>query len=109
MDYKLETHDFNDPDPWVALGLDRSTFFHPAAKEALLRGNATRSRQFLLPVIRPLAPVPFAPEQIGASGMVLGATKRRRVFPSRARRRVSISGALFPVAQTRKTKPNFST
>jgi hypothetical protein len=55
MDYKLETHDFNDPDPWVALGLDRSTFFHAPAKEALLRGNGTRSRQFLLPVVRPLA------------------------------------------------------
>jgi 3-mercaptopyruvate sulfurtransferase SseA len=28
------------PDPWTALGLDRSTFFDPGAKEALLRGNA---------------------------------------------------------------------
>ena len=55
MDYRLDTHDFNDPDPWIALGLDRSTFFDPRAKEALLRGNASRSRQFLLPVVRPLA------------------------------------------------------
>jgi hypothetical protein len=55
MDYQLENHDFSDPDPWVALGLDRSTFFHTPAKEALLRGNGTRSRQFLLPVVRPLA------------------------------------------------------
>src|SRR5262245_20270925 len=54
MDYKLENHDFNDPDPWIALGLDRSTFFHTAAKEALLRGNGSRSQQFLLPVVRPL-------------------------------------------------------
>ena len=55
MDYKLENHDFDDPDPWVALGLDRTTFFDARAKEALLRGNGTRSRQFLLPVVRPLA------------------------------------------------------
>jgi hypothetical protein len=55
MDYRLENHDFNDPDPWVALGLDRSTFFDARAKEALLRGNGSRSRQFLLPVVRPLA------------------------------------------------------
>jgi len=55
MEYRLENHDFDDPDPWIALGLDRSTFFDPSAKEALLRGNATRSRQFLLPVVRPLA------------------------------------------------------
>jgi hypothetical protein len=55
MDYRLETHDFSDPDPWVALELDRSTFFDPKAKAALLRGNASRSRQFLLPLVRPLA------------------------------------------------------
>lgn len=55
MDYRLENHDFKDPDPWVALGLDRSTFFDVRAKEALLRGNGSKSRQFLLPVVRPLA------------------------------------------------------
>lgn len=55
MAYRLDQHDFADPDPWVALGLDRSTFFDARAKEALLRGNASRSRQFLLPVVRPLA------------------------------------------------------
>src|SRR5882672_2715284 len=55
MEYRLENHDFNDPDPWIALGLDRSTFFDACAKEALLRGNGTKSRQFLLPVVRPLA------------------------------------------------------
>jgi Family of unknown function (DUF6999) len=55
MDYRLDNHNFDDPDPWVALGLDRSTFFDARAKEALLRGNGSRSRQFLLPVVRPLA------------------------------------------------------
>jgi len=55
MRYDLAKHDFNDPNPWVALDLDQSTYFEPQAKAALLRGNATRSRQFLLPIIRPLA------------------------------------------------------
>jgi hypothetical protein len=55
MEYRLEQHNFDDPDPWVALGLDRSTYFDARAKEALLRGNGSKSRQFLLPVVRPLA------------------------------------------------------
>ena len=55
MEYRLENHNFDDPDPWVALGLDRSTFFDARAKEALLRGNGSKSRQFLLPIVRPLA------------------------------------------------------
>ena len=55
MSYDLAKHDFSNPDPWVALDLDRSTFFEPKAKDALLRGNASRSRQFLLPVLRPVA------------------------------------------------------
>lgn len=53
--YDLSKHDFSDPDPWVALALDRSTYFHPPAKAALLRGHASKSRQFLLPVLRPVA------------------------------------------------------
>jgi hypothetical protein len=55
MPYDLAKHNFNDPNPWVALDLDQSTFFEPQAKAALLRGNASRSRQFLLPIIRPMA------------------------------------------------------
>ena len=55
MSYDLTKHDYNDPDPWIALDLDQSTFFDPNAKAALLRGNASKSRQFLLPVVRPLA------------------------------------------------------
>ena len=55
MAYDLTKHDFADPDPWVALDLDRSTYFYPPAKAALLRGHASRSRQFLLPVLRPVA------------------------------------------------------
>jgi hypothetical protein len=55
MIYDLAHHDFNDPNPWIALELDQSTFFDPGAKAALLRGNASKSRQFLLPLVRPLA------------------------------------------------------
>jgi pimeloyl-ACP methyl ester carboxylesterase len=43
-----------------------------------------RALALLDPVIRPIGPATFAPEQVGASGMVQGALKRRRVFPSRA-------------------------
>lgn len=55
MRYDLAKHDFNDPNPWVALDLDQSTFFDARAKAALLRGNPSKSRQFLLPLIRPIA------------------------------------------------------
>jgi pimeloyl-ACP methyl ester carboxylesterase len=52
-----------------------------AAAEAPQR---MRALALLDPVIRPIGPATFAPEQVGASGMVQGALKRRRVFPSRA-------------------------
>jgi pimeloyl-ACP methyl ester carboxylesterase len=52
-----------------------------AAAEAPERVKALA---LLDPVIRPLTPMPFNPEQVGASGMVQGALRRRRVFPSRA-------------------------
>ncbi len=55
MDYDVKNHDFENPDPWTALALDDSTFIRQNVKEALLRNNASKSRQFLLPVIRPLA------------------------------------------------------
>ncbi|MGH1404010.1 MAG: DUF6999 family protein [Alphaproteobacteria bacterium] len=49
-----------DPDPWLALALDQSTFFDQSAKEALLRNNATWSRRLFLPIIRPLARLSIA-------------------------------------------------
>ena len=52
-----------------------------AAAEAPER---VRALALLDPVIRPLTPAPFSPDQVGASGMVQGALRRRRVFPSRA-------------------------
>ena len=50
-----ERHDPTNPDPWLALALDSSTFFDRNAKEALLRNNHTWSRRLLLPIIRPFA------------------------------------------------------
>jgi hypothetical protein len=49
------THDRRDPNPWLALYLDRSIQLDDEAKTALLISMGSRSRQFLLPVMRPLA------------------------------------------------------
>jgi hypothetical protein len=49
------THDPRDPDPWLALYLDRSVPIDDEAKAALLLALRSRSRQFLLPLVRPLA------------------------------------------------------
>lgn len=51
----LESYDRADPDPWLALALDRVLPISQSAKQALLRDNASRSRQFLLPLVRPFA------------------------------------------------------
>lgn len=50
-----EGHDPFDPNPWLALYLDASIPIDDAVKRAWLEDSSTRSRQFLLPVIRPLA------------------------------------------------------
>lgn len=47
-------HDLDNPDPWLALYLDDSIPFDTQAKTALLTGNYSYSRRFLLPAIRPL-------------------------------------------------------
>lgn len=48
-------HDPSDPDPWLALWLDRSLPFNPLSKAALIRDQRSVSRQFLLPIVRPFA------------------------------------------------------
>lgn len=48
-------HDRRDPDPWVALYLDRSIPLDDDAKAALLISMRSKARQFLLPIMRPLA------------------------------------------------------
>jgi hypothetical protein len=54
-DFLTQEHDPRDPSPWLALYLDRSTPFMDHVKVAWLRDASSRSRQFLLPVVRPLA------------------------------------------------------
>lgn len=50
-----QTYDQRDPDPWLALYLDRSIQLDDEAKAALLLSMRSKSRQFLLPIARPLA------------------------------------------------------
>ena len=48
-------HDWMNPDPWLALTVDQSTFLDHSAQEALIANNRTWSRRILLPIIRPFA------------------------------------------------------
>lgn len=43
----------DDPDPWLALYLDRSLPIDDGAKKALLMGNRSVSRRWLFPIARP--------------------------------------------------------
>lgn len=60
MSFDPKLHDFSNPNPWMALALDQSTFFEQNAKEALLRNNNTWSRKVVLPIIRPVARLSIA-------------------------------------------------
>jgi hypothetical protein len=46
-----------DPNPWLALYLDMSLPLSDEVKAALLSNSGSRSRQFLLPLIRPMAKI----------------------------------------------------
>lgn len=48
-------YDPSDPDPWLALAVDRSLPFAPQAKADLISDQASGSRRFLLPVVQPFA------------------------------------------------------
>lgn len=48
-------HDPADPNPWMAVYLDRSLPIADAVKRAWLTDSASRSRQWLLPLVRPFA------------------------------------------------------
>lgn len=50
-----EAFDPRDPNPWLALYLDRSTPLPDHVKAAWLTDSGSRSRQFLLPFARPIA------------------------------------------------------
>lgn len=54
-DFLTGGHDPRDPNPWMALYLDRSIPIAEEVKRAWLEDSSSRSRQFLMPVVRPLA------------------------------------------------------
>lgn len=53
QEFDVKQHDPKDPDPWLALYLDTSMPIDETAKRALLKGNDSYSRRFLLPFLRP--------------------------------------------------------
>ncbi|MFK7693657.1 DUF6999 family protein [Paenibacillus sp. HJGM_3] len=53
--FNLMPHDKRDPNPFLAIYLDQSIPFNEEAKAAYLKDCSSKSRQFLLPVLRPLA------------------------------------------------------
>ena len=54
-DFREIPHDERDPSPWLALYLDDSTPLPDHVKAAWLQDSSSRSRQFLLPFLRPMA------------------------------------------------------
>jgi hypothetical protein len=54
-DFLAGAHDPRDPNPWQALYLDASTPVSDEVKRAWLEDASSYSRQFLLPIVRPLA------------------------------------------------------
>ena len=54
-EFMHEPHDVRDPSVWRALYLDRSIPIAEECKRAWLEDLSSRSRQFLLPLVRPLA------------------------------------------------------
>lgn len=55
LDFEHQRIDPHDPNPWLALYLDQSLELHEPAKRALLRGYNSKSRRYLLPLVRPFA------------------------------------------------------
>lgn len=53
--YEKAPYNPEDPNPWLALYLDMSLPLSDEVKAALLANSGSRSRQFLLPLIRPCA------------------------------------------------------
>jgi hypothetical protein len=53
--YEKTPYNPQDPNPWLALYLDMSLPLRDEVKAALLANSGSRSRQFLLPFIRPCA------------------------------------------------------
>ncbi|MFF2093124.1 DUF6999 family protein [Paenibacillus sp. NPDC058174] len=53
--FRNMAHDRDDPNPFLAIYLDQSIPFNEEAKAAYLKDCSSRSRQFLLPLLRPFA------------------------------------------------------
>jgi len=53
--FLLDDHNPADPSPWLALYLDHSSPLSDEIKLAWLTDSASPSRQFLMPIVRPLA------------------------------------------------------
>ncbi|MFJ1302092.1 DUF6999 family protein [Pseudomonadota bacterium AL_CKDN230030165-1A_HGKHYDSX7] len=53
--FLVDGHDMADPNPWLALYLDRSTPLPDKVKKAWLTDSSSGSRQYLLPFVRPIA------------------------------------------------------
>ena len=51
--YEKAPYDPNDPNPWLALYLDMSLPLSDEVKAALLTNSGSKSRQFMLPLVRP--------------------------------------------------------
>ena len=51
----FDLHNPLDPNPWLALSLDTQTPLRPNVKEAWLRDSSSKSRQYFLPIARPIA------------------------------------------------------
>lgn len=54
-DFLSQVHDPRDPNPWLAVYLDGSIPIADDVKRAWLEDASSKSRQFILPVVRPLA------------------------------------------------------
>lgn len=54
-DFMARGHDTRDPNPWLAMYLDQSTPLDEEVKRAWLADSSSRSRQFILPFVRPFA------------------------------------------------------
>ena len=54
-DFMKQEHDPENPNPWLASYLDRSTPLPDTVKAAWLKDSSSPSRQYLLPFVRPLA------------------------------------------------------
>jgi hypothetical protein len=62
--YEKTPYNPEDPNPWLALYLDMSLPLSDEVKAALLENSGSKSRQFLLPLIRPCAKLTLITFQI---------------------------------------------